>query len=175
MGSDKLLDYVLGEDRDRSNDDAAITAHKTLYKQWWGRLVPLPGAADLLRAVAERGLKVVLASSASEEELGALRSALGADDAIDVATSADDAESGKPEPDILQAALDAGGLNADNALFVGDAVWDGHAAARAGLPFIGVACGGTPAAELREAGAVETWKDPADLLDNLPKSAIGRL
>jgi hypothetical protein len=43
------------------------------------------------------------------------------------------------------------------------------------LPFIGVACGGTPAAELREAGAVETWKDPADLLDNLAKSALGRL
>jgi HAD superfamily hydrolase (TIGR01509 family) len=175
MSSGKLLSRCLGDERDESQDDALDTAHKTLYKQWWGRLVPLPGAADLLRAVAERGLKVVLASSASEEELGALRSALGADDAIDVATSADDAESGKPEPDILQAALDAGGLNADNALFVGDAVWDGHAAARAGLPFIGVACGGTPAAELREAGAVETWKDPADLLDNLAKSALGRL
>ena len=60
-------------------------------------------------------------------------------------------------------------------MFVGDAVWDGHAAQRAGVTFIGLTCGGTPAGDLREAGAVEVWRDPADLLDNLDKSALGAL
>lgn len=175
MSGDKLLDDLLGADRDRDNDDALDAAHKTLYKQWWGRLSPLPGAADLVRACAARKLDVVLASSAADEEMAALRSALDADDAITAATTADDAEAGKPEPDILQAALRRSRLAADRVVFVGDAVWDGHAAQRAGVMFVGLTCGGTPAEALRGAGAVETWTDPADLLAHLDKSAIGDL
>jgi HAD superfamily hydrolase (TIGR01509 family) len=172
MSSDKLLDHCAGDVEDRA---AVTAAHLTLYKQWWGRLCPLPGAADLLRACAKRGLQVVLASSASDEELAALKSAVDADDAITAATSSSDAESGKPEPDILQAALDRSGLAADRVVFVGDAVWDGHAARRAGVTFVGVTCGGTPGAELQEAGAVEVWRDPAELLRNFDGSALARL
>jgi HAD superfamily hydrolase (TIGR01509 family) len=173
MSSDQLLGHCLGEDRDKDDDEAIVAAHKTLSKQWWGRLTRLPGAQDLVRACAERGLDVVLASSAAEEELSALRSALDADDAITAATSSSDADEGKPEPDILEAALDESGLSADQVVFVGDAVWDGRAAERAGITFIGVTCGGTPAEDLRAAGAVEVWDDPAHLLSNLDKSVIG--
>jgi len=60
-------------------------------------------------------------------------------------------------------------------VFVGDAVWDGEAAQRAGVPFIGVTCGGTGEAELRAAGAVEVWRDPAELLAHLVDSAVGSL
>ena len=175
MSGEKLLADLLGEERDHDEDDALDAAHKTLYRQWWGRLSPLPGAADLVRACAERKLDVVLASSASDDELNALRSALDADDAITTATSSDDADEGKPEPDILQAALDRSGLAPERVVFVGDAVWDGHAAQRAGVTFIGLTCGGTPADALRGAGAVEIWTDPADLLAHLDKSAIGDL
>lgn len=175
MSSDKLLSYCLGDDRDSGNDDALVDTHLALYKQWWGRLRPLPGAAELLRGCSARGLQVVLASSASDEELSALKSVLDADDAIDAATSSSDAESGKPAPDILQAALDESGLAADHVVFVGDAVWDARAAEHAGVTFVGVTCGGTPAADLREAGAVEVWDDCAQLLANLDKSAIGSL
>lgn len=173
MSSDQLLGHCLGEDRDKDGDEAIVAAHKTLAKQWWGRLTRLPGARDLVRACAERGLDVVLASSAAEEELAALRSALDADDAIKAATSSSDADEGKPEPDILQAALKESGLSADQVVFVGDAVWDGRAAHRAGITFIGVTCGGTPAEDLRAAGAVEVWDDPAHLLSNLDKSVLG--
>jgi HAD superfamily hydrolase (TIGR01509 family) len=175
MSSDQLLGHCLGDDRDQDADDAIVESHKTLYKQWWGRLTPLPGARDLLRACAERGLDVVLASSAAEEELAALTSALDADDAITAATSSSDAEAGKPEPDIIEAALGESGLSADQVFFVGDAVWDGRAAERAGVRFVGLTCGGTPAEDLRAAGAVEVWDDPAHLLENLEKSALGSL
>jgi HAD superfamily hydrolase (TIGR01509 family) len=175
MSGDRLLDEILGEGRDHDADDELTDAHLTLYRQHWGRLVPLPGAADLLRACADRGLDVVLASSASEEELTALKSALDADDAITVATSSSDAGSGKPAPDILQSALDQSGLAADRVVFVGDAVWDGEAAKRAGVTFVGVTCGGTPESELRAAGAVEVWRDPAALLAKLDGSAAGAL
>ncbi len=178
MGSAELLDHLLGADRseqDRAQDAARRAAHLTLYKQHWGRLTPLPGAAELVRTCAARGLRTVLASSASEEELAALRAVLDADDAIDVATSSDDADAGKPEPDILQAALTAADLTPERAVFVGDAVWDAAAAARTGLRFVGVTSGGTSAAELREAGAVEVWRDAAELVTNWDESIVGRL
>ncbi|MGC9665633.1 HAD family hydrolase [Planosporangium sp. 12N6] len=175
MGSDKLLDHLLGPDRDRDRDAEMSGAHLALYTTYWERLRPLPGAADLLRACAARGLRVVLASSASQKELGALRRALDADDVIHTATSKSDVESSKPDPDILAVALRESGLSPDAALMVGDAVWDAVAAARAGVACIGLTCGGTSAAELREAGAVETYDDPAALCENLERSAIAKL
>ena len=129
-----------------------------------------------MRACADRGLKVVLASSASGPELEALRKALDADDAIAVATSSSDAGSGKPEPDILQAALDQSDLAAENVVFVGDAVWDGAAAAQGRRhASSALTCGGTSGADLREAGAVEIWRDPAHLLAEFDNSALGAL
>ena len=172
MGSSELLDHLL-PDRDPASDEQIVTGHLALYQQYWGRLHAFDNAAALLRACSERGQKVVLASSASTDELAALRGALDADDVIDLATSSTDAESGKPSPDIVVAALGASRLDADAAIFVGDSVWDAEAAAKSNMAFVGVACGGTPARELREAGALETWRDPAELLDHLDDSVIG--
>jgi phosphoglycolate phosphatase-like HAD superfamily hydrolase len=100
---------------------------------------------------------------------------LAADAFIDAATSANDAEESKPAPDILAAALESLGIDAANAVYVGDAVWDMKAAAALDIPAIGVTCGGISATELRDAGAVEVYEGPHDLLKNLGSSAIGRL
>jgi HAD superfamily hydrolase (TIGR01509 family) len=175
MGSDHLLDHLLGPDRDRDDDAELTAAHAVLYAAYWERLRPLPGAADVLRACARRGLAVVLASSAQEHELDVLRQVIDADDVISAATSSADAGSSKPAPDILEAALDQSDVDRERAVFVGDAVWDVEAAAKLGIPCIGLACGGTSAAELRQAGAVATYRDPAELLRSLDASPIGRL
>src|SRR3954467_2448527 len=92
MGSDNILDHLLGPDRDTSGDDKLSEAHDILYGAWWERLRPLPGAADLLRACAERGFAVVLASSAKEAELSQLRRVVDAEDVITAATSSSDAK-----------------------------------------------------------------------------------
>jgi len=172
MGSDELLDHLLGEDRDHEKDETLVGAHLALYQQYWHRLQPLPGAADLLRRCKEVGLKVVLASSASEEEFAALMAVLDADDAVDEATTSDDADSAKPAPDVVKAALDRAGLEPSEAVFVGDAVWDGAACGKAGVPFVGVTCGGTPDQQLRAAGAVEVWRDPAEIMQSFERSAL---
>ncbi len=70
MGSDKLLDHLLGPLRDRNADDALRDAHLALYKQYWGRLVPLPGAVDLLRVCHGNGLRVVLFPAQWDPKLG---------------------------------------------------------------------------------------------------------
>lgn len=175
MGGAELLDHLLGAGRDRAGDDTMDAAHLALYQQHWGRLRPLPGAVELLRWCRDRGLDTVLASSASATELAELRATLDADDAVSTATGADDAGAGKPAPDILRVALDRTGLAPERAVFVGDSVWDGQAAGRAGVAFVAVTCGGTSAAELRESGAVEVWHDPADLLAGIDGSALGKL
>jgi phosphoglycolate phosphatase-like HAD superfamily hydrolase len=114
----------------------------------------------------------VLASSASERELKVLENVLAVPDAIDFTTSSDDADSSKPAPDILEAALSKASLTSDRAVFVGDAVWDVLAASKAGLQCIGLECGGTSAAELRDAGAVAVYQDPADLLASFESSPL---
>jgi HAD superfamily hydrolase (TIGR01509 family) len=172
MGSDKLLKHLVGVEED---DEGLSAAHDVLYGVWWERLRPLPGAPELLRAVAGRGLAVVLASSARADELSQLRRVLGADDVIAAATSSSDAEQSKPAPDILQAALDQSDVDPQAAVYVGDSVWDVQAAGRIGMPCIGLTCGGTSAAELLEAGAIATYENPQALLDALDDSPIAEL
>lgn len=60
-------------------------------------------------------------------------------------------------------------MTPDRAVFVGDAVWDVYAAAELEMPCLALTSGGICAAELREAGAVAVYRDPADLLDHLDK------
>lgn len=172
MGSDKLLDHLLGPERDRAADDRLRDAHDTLYGEYWERLQPLPRAADLLRACAEHGLRVVLATSAAEHEVAALRRALAADDVIDTVTSSADARQSKPAPDILVAALEQSGLDAARVVFVGDSVWDVAAAGTLDIPCVGLTCGGTSRGELAGAGAVAVYEDPAALLAALPDSPV---
>jgi HAD superfamily hydrolase (TIGR01509 family) len=175
MGADKLLDEFLGPERDRRGDRKLRDAHDSLFAEYWPRLRPLPGAADLLRACAGRGLRVVLATSASERELRALREALDADDVIAEATSAADAQETKPAPDIVQAALDQSGVDPTRALFVGDSVWDVAATAQLDIPCVAVTCGGTSRCELAGAGAAAVYDDPAALLAALDDSPVARL
>lgn len=172
MGSDKLLDHLLPGDRDRSVDDELQAAHMALYAAYWPQLRAFDGAAELLRACADRGLRVVLASSASEREMRVLRDALDADDVITAATSATDAEQSKPAPDILQIALERAEVAPEAAVFVGDTVWDVQACNKAGLACIALLTGGTGREELREAGAVEIYEGPAELLTCLQDSRI---
>jgi HAD superfamily hydrolase (TIGR01509 family) len=172
MGSDRILDHLLGGDHDGSHDDDIRAAHTSLFSVYWDRLRPQPGAAELLRACHRRGQRVALASSASPPELAALRRALNADDAIHAASSAGDAERSKPDPDILLAALKDVDLQPADVAFVGDAVWDVYAAAKLDIPCIAFTCGGISAAELREAGAVDVYTDPSHLLAALDHSVI---
>jgi HAD superfamily hydrolase (TIGR01509 family) len=137
------------------------------------RLRPLRHAAELLRACKERGLRVVLASSADEREFAVLRAALDAEDAIDEATSSADVERSKPAADLVQVALDRAGVSAAEAVFVGDTVWDVLACQKAGVRCIGLLSGGIGREELTGAGAAQVHEGPAELLAALGGSLLG--
>ena len=163
MGSERILVHVLGEDRDRSDDDSITEAHKVLYRQHWERVAVLPGAVDLLRTCKKLGWTVVLASSANADDLAMLRRVLDADDYIDAATDSSDVDDTKPAAEPVQVALDKAGVEPGAALFVGDTVWDATAAAKAGVAFAGVSGGAASEQELREAGAIDVAETPGGL------------
>lgn len=174
LGSDDLVAHLLGERSASDGGEAEnlSTAHKVLYAQYFERLSALPGAGRLLRQLADAGWKVVLATSASGDELSALRRAIDADDAIMAAASADDVSEGKPAPEPVERALELAGVPAERAVFVGDTVWDMRAASRAGVRCVALLCGGIPRTDLEEAGAEAVFDDPADLLAALPRSPL---
>ncbi|QES39862.1 HAD family hydrolase [Streptomyces venezuelae] len=172
LGSTDLIARLLGEDRDRDQDDKISAAHKTLYGTYFERLPALNGARDLLHALHDRGRRIVLATSAGGEELGALRRAIDADDVIAGVASADDVSSGKPAPDPIHHALDIAECSAEEALFVGDTVWDMQAASRAGVRGVALLCGGIPRADLEEPGASAVFADPADMLRRLDSEVL---
>jgi HAD superfamily hydrolase (TIGR01509 family) len=172
MGSDKLLDHLLPKDRDRDEDEDMTASHRALYGVFWTRLRAFDGAAGLLRACADRGMKVVLASSASSKELQALRAALDADDAIIGATSSSEVGESKPAPDLVMTALDLAGVEPGRAVFVGDSIWDVHACRKAGVACVAVRTGGICAEDLREAGAVAIYDGTADLLRQFERSPL---
>jgi phosphoglycolate phosphatase-like HAD superfamily hydrolase len=174
MGSDKLLEQVLGAGHDTGHDSDMSAAHGALFATWYSRICPLPGAKELLAECAGRGLEIVVATSAPERDLDALRRALDADAFIAEVTTSADADESKPSPDILVAALERAELSSSQVVFVGDAVWDVQASASLDIRCIGLESGGTSDAELRDAGATEVWKDPADLLDHLDSSILAR-
>ncbi|WP_375485571.1 HAD family hydrolase [uncultured Jatrophihabitans sp.] len=172
MGGDKLVPHVLGEDVGDDVVEQIVASHDAVYATYWDRLRIMPGARELVRTCHDAGLTTVLASSAGSAELGVLRGVLDLDDAIDAVTGSADSRGSKPDPDLVQVALDKAGLRPRESVFVGDAVWDVEAATSAGVECIGVECGGTSEAELRDAGASAVFRDPADLLEHWASTSL---
>jgi len=171
MGSDQLLQDLLGEEREGLSD-----LHAERYKPFKSQLHAFPGAADLLAEVGRRGAQVVLATSSKEEDLEQLLDALGAaDGVIDEIVHGDMVGSSKPAPDIFAVAMERLDLDAGRTMVVGDTRWDIDAAAKLDLEVVTVLTGGWTRRDLADAGAVAVYDDVAELLANLDDSPLARL
>jgi HAD superfamily hydrolase (TIGR01549 family) len=168
MGSAQLIKELIGRDQPDLSD-----AHSRQYRELREESRLFDQARELLREIARRGGRVVLATSAKPEELEVLLRKLDAEDAIHEVISSEDVEAAKPEPDVFAKALEAGGLDPRRAVAVGDSVWDLAAAGRCGLRCIALLTGGTGGCELEAAGAAEVFSSPADLLERLDSSLVG--
>ncbi|RUQ07076.1 HAD family hydrolase [Curtobacterium sp. HSID17257] len=163
MDSRRLLEELLPDASDEVRDTAK-QFHTAYYSEHMPQLRLLPGARELLEAVADAGHAVVLATSAPESELSVLREMLDASAWVTAETSSEDVEQAKPDPGIIQVALDKVGVAADRAVMVGDAMWDVESSGKVGLPCVGVMTGGIGGDELRGAGAAAVYDDAAAVL-----------
>ena len=174
MDSARLLEELL-PDASEADRDTAKQYQSAYFAEHMPRLRLLPGARALLQGVAERGHRVVLATSAPPNELGRLLELLDAEQWVDVVTSGEDVEQAKPAPDIVQVALERSGVNPSRAVMIGDAMWDVETAGKVGVACIGVMTGGIGGDELRGAGAAAVYDDAAAVLAGIDDGPIGAL
>jgi HAD superfamily hydrolase (TIGR01509 family) len=169
MGGDKLMPEVSGLTEDGDTGRRISRRRREIFKELWlPRLQPFRDARPLVAALKDRGLTVVAASSAKEDELRPLLEIAGAGSLMDAATSSDDADESKPDPDILLAALERAGTAPEDAVMIGDTPYDVEAATRAGVRILAFRCGGWADADLRGAAAV--YDGPWDLLARLDEA-----
>jgi HAD superfamily hydrolase (TIGR01549 family) len=165
MGGDKLVGAVGGEDVERAHGDDIRDRWKKEYDGLIDETRLLEGARELLVALRRSGVSVALASSSIPEHAQHAFDLLDAEELADTATTSEDAEESKPDPELVEEALSR--VEGRPACVVGDSVYDVEAALRAGLPAYGVLTGGYGRAELEGAGATGVYEDLTELIDHL--------
>ena len=170
MGGDQMVKALAGDEAEQDHGEDIRTAEKALYMAMIHEVRPLPGARRLLETLKERGHTVVLASSAKAEEIDHYLDLLDAREIADDWTSSADVDKTKPDPDLVNTALEKAG--GGDAVMIGDSVWDVEAAKRAGIPTIAVRTGGFGHDELVEAGAACVFDSIDDLLDSLTDTPL---
>lgn len=177
-GGDHLLPVFLSkEELDEKQEEIEKVRSAYFKEKYLPQVRPFPKVRELFETILADGKKVALASSGKKDEVEKYEKIAGIDDLIDDGdkTSSDDAERSKPDPDIFHAAMaKLGDIPKDRVIVVGDTPYDAEAAGKAGLTTIGVLCGGFPEADLRAAGCVAIYRDPADMLAHYESSPIAR-
>ena len=175
MGGDRVLPVLVPGLDDEHEPGRTISRRRReiFLERHAPDLEAAPGARALLQRFRDDGLLVVVGSSATQEELTTLLDIAQVADLVEETTSTDDAESSKPAPDIVQAALTRAGLDAADALMLGDTGYDIESAGRAGVRLVAVRCGGWSDDALD--GALAVYDDPADVLAHYDASPFARL
>lgn len=174
MGGDKLLPELTGVSAESAQGKKLSKERsKHFLASYAPNLRAFPKVRELMEALRARGIKRVIATSAGEDELSVLLAAAGIADLLTDETTKDDAGGkSKPDPNVIVAALEKAGARPDEAIMLGDTPYDVEAATKAGVRSIAVRCGGWGDEKLR--GAVAVYADPAELLERIEESPLGR-
>ncbi len=172
MGGDNFLPKLAHVDAESEQGKAiSQTRSEILKSKYMPDLKAFPQVKELLTRFRDDGLALVVATSAKPDEAEALLALTGARELISEIATTEDAKNSKPDPDILHAALQKSGLEADEVVMLGDTPYDVEAAQKAGIQSIGVRCGGWTAPDLK--GTLAVYNDPADLLAQHDSSPLG--
>lgn len=173
MGGDKLLPKAIGISHDSKEGQKLVKRRSEIFREkYLPHLRPLEGSRALVQRVRSDGLKAIVATSAKDEELQGLLEAAEVADLMEEKATASDAKRSKPDPDIVEAAIEESGIPPINLVMIGDTPYDIEAAAKAEVRSIGFRSGGWTDEALQ--GAVEIYDGPADLLAHYDSSLLGR-
>jgi HAD superfamily hydrolase (TIGR01509 family) len=171
MGADKLLPKTIGVKHDSEEGKKLIKHRSEIFrKKYLPTLRPLAGSRALVLRVRSDGLKAIVATSAKDEELKGLLEAAEVADLMEEKATASDAKRSKPDPDIVEAAIEESGIPPHKLVMIGDTPYDIEAATRAKVRTIAFRSGGWSDADLH--GAVEIYDGPADLLARYDSSLL---
>ena len=164
-GSELLISEFVGDDEEAAEKVNGL--HSDYYEELQKRAYPLPGSKELIDSLAKQDYGIWLATSAEPDELERSLEMLEAEDKITGVVNSSDVEEPKPAPDIYGLALEKAEIEAQEAVAVGDAIWDVESAKAAGIRCVALLTGGAFSKEdLKEAGAIDVYKDCADLLES---------
>ena len=162
-GGDKLLPEAIGVEMDSEEGKKLSKRRAEIFKSdYLPKLRAFPGVRRLLERMRDDGLVLVVATSAEEHEVDALLKVAEVKDLMAARTTSSDAEHSKPDPDIVEAAVESANVEASEAIMLGDTPYDVEAATRAGVRIVAVRCGGWASADL--SGAIKVYEDPAAIL-----------
>jgi HAD superfamily hydrolase (TIGR01509 family) len=171
-GGDKLIPEVFGFEKESERGEQLEERKGEIFRRRFAPdLQATRGTRELLKHFKERGLRLVVATSAGEDDLQILLSRAGVEDLIDDCTTASDVEESKPEPDIVEAAVKLTGADPEEVVMIGDTPYDVEAARRAGVRIVCVRTGGWKDEDLT--GADEIHDDPAAILGAIDRSVLG--
>ena len=171
MGGDQIVAALAGEAIETRLGDRLRAAEHEEFLRMRDECEPLAEAAGLLQDLQGRGVTIILASSASEDDVKHFLGRLDAGDVFDGWTTADDVAHSKPHPDIVNAAL-AKSRGAERSVMFGDSRWDIEAAANAGIETVCVLTGGWSEQELRDAGAVAVFESLVELRRRIDETPL---
>ena len=174
MGGDKVIPEIVPGLTDEAGDGKKIAQRRKelIIERFSPTLSPAPGSRELLLKMQAEKLRLIIATSATSEELSGLLKAAQVDDLLEEAATSSDAEDSKPEPDIVEAALSKLKLRSSQVVMLADTPYDIEAASKCGVGVIAFRCGGFDDASLR--GALAIYNDPADLLAHYDDSILGK-
>jgi len=173
MGGDQIFpEFAPGTNDKEGKGKEMATRRSEQFLEKVPTLKPTNGARQLLERMKQEGLMLIAASSAKQEELDELLKVAEVEGLIDAVTTSSDAESSKPEPDIIKIALQKGGLQPDEVVLLGDTPYDIEAARKAGVRTIALRSGGFPDDQLKDAIAI--YDDPADVLAHYDQSPLAQ-
>jgi HAD superfamily hydrolase (TIGR01509 family) len=172
-GGDKLIPEITGLRKDSPEGTALNERRSRIFKKrYLPKIRPFQGALPLLERMRRDGLRLVVATSAAEDELTPLLEIAGATHVFEKATSAADVERSKPDPDVVMAALEKARCRPAEAIMLGDTPYDVVAASKAGVRCVALRSGGWKDDEL--AGATSTYDDVAHLLREYDTSIFAK-
>ena len=173
MGGDNLLPEAIGVEKDSPQGEALSKRRGAIFEERYLKTVnPFRGTRELLERMRAEGLEIAIGTSAQKDDLKALLEIAGVVDLIDSKATADDAESSKPDPDIIHAALKRLELPPAQVLMVGDTPYDIEAAGRAGVGTVAFRSGGWKDDGLQ--GAIAVYDGPWDLLEKFDTSPFAK-
>jgi HAD superfamily hydrolase (TIGR01549 family) len=170
IGSDRVVEMLAGARVEQELGEVLRAAQGPLYHEMIDEVEPMQDAHELLRDLKRAGHPLILASSAEEDEAEHYLELLDAREFVDGYTTSADVKNTKPEPDIVNAAIEKAG--GGPAIMVGDSTWDCKAATRAEIPSIGVLTGGFSEQELTEAGATVVFTSVEHLYEHLKTTSL---
>ncbi|WP_448267342.1 HAD family hydrolase [Nostoc sp. DSM 114159] len=142
-----------------------------LFDKYIPQITATNGGRNLILKMQKSGLHLVVASSASSEELEIAFKITQVDDLLSEVTTSNDAKAFKLAPEIVEAALNKGQMTPEKVVLLRDSPYDIESADKAGVGVIALRCGGFSDEQLSLAIAI--YNEPEGLLQHYDSSILG--